>query len=113
MKGFHIVLLYVLSFKVLSMECSDKLISKITQSLNDDETIQKISFKKVLAPKELFVATDLGQKVIMNRYKYPVYYFQSLIDSRSMGNTSYHIYLLSPNTCKIMKKATLFKIVSN
>lgn len=113
MKGIHIVLLYVYSINALSMECSGELITQIRKSLKNDELIQRINFVKVLAPKELYVATDLGQKIIMNRYKYPVYYFQSLIDSDTMGNTSYNIYLLSPNTCKIMKKATLFKIHEN
>ncbi|OUR97288.1 hypothetical protein A9Q84_13255 [Halobacteriovorax marinus] len=115
MKMIFSSILFVCSLTTLSFECSNVLEATIKRKLSSEQTLVQVLFKKILAPSEKYQDHWGMRKVVINREKFPVYYFRSVVELRLKCEKSqcspqffHNAYLLSPNTCRILKKALLF-----
>ncbi|WP_127716022.1 hypothetical protein [Halobacteriovorax sp. HLS] len=88
------------------MECHEKLLSKILAQNSATQSLMRLDFIKIMAPKERFFERRKIQKFIINRYHFPVYYFESYVEDDISASVNHFVYLLSPNDCSILKKAT-------
>jgi transcription antitermination factor NusG len=107
MKGIQILILIFIMKSSWSMDCTNSLTDNLVNNLQSNQTLINLQFRKILAPKERFLDENLGRKLIVNRYEYPVYYFLSIIEFDTTYQATKNVYLLSPNSCKILKRGSL------
>lgn len=115
MKTIFSIFFFLFCVNSLALECSNMLEQTLRKKLKNEQSLVQVIFKKILAPREKYQDYWGSRKIVINREKYPVYYFRSVIEEqrnceRSSCPSQYfhHAYLLSPNSCAILKNALLF-----